>query len=264
MPKGMDALEAALDSAIAPARFFLRDDDAGWGDARLYPLLDCTERNGVPLDLAVIPQAAHAGLAQELCARIDAAPDLIGVHQHGFAHQNHETAERKCEFGGARNVDMQREDLSEGRQRLHNMFGSRLDSIFTPPWNRCSAATPALLDELGYSALSRDRSAPIQHALPELKVDVDWCKQSRLAKQSADDCGSLICHALALRIGMGAPIGLMLHHAEMNADDLALLDSLLKQLRPHTRVQFLLMRELFPRRELTRLVHTTGVQRAMS
>ena len=260
MQAGLNAMQAALDAAITPVPFFLRDDDAGWGDARLYALLDCTERAGVPIDLAVIPQAAHGLLAQALCARIDSAPDLIGVHQHGFAHQNHETVERKCEFGNTRNIDDQHDDLCAGRERLRNMFEHRLDAIFTPPWNRCSITTPTLLAELGYCALSRDRSAPTQNALPELRVDVDWSKQHKFDGNGADRIG----FELAQRIGMGAPIGLMLHHAEMDAEDLILLSTLLKVLGKHARTQFLPMRELISQRLLLAPTRPAEHQREFS
>jgi hypothetical protein len=254
MQAGLNAVQAALDAAIAPVPFFLRDDDAGWNDARLFALLDCTERAGVPIDLAVIPQAAHGLLAQALCARIDAAPDLLGVHQHGFAHQNFETVERKCEFGNARSIDAQRDDLCAGRERLRHMFEHRLDAIFTPPWNRCSVTTPTLLAELGYVALSRDRSAPAQNALPELRVDVDWCKTRKV---DANNIG----FALAQRIGMGVSVGLMLHHAEMNSEDLILLNALLRIMTKHSRAQFLLMRELVGSRTTSVVHRATEYQR---
>jgi len=207
-------------------------------------LLDCTERAGVPIDLAVIPQAGNAALARELCARIDAAPGRVNVHQHGFAHCNHEIFERKCEFGGARGIDAQRSDLLAGRDRLRGLFGARLDAIFTPPWNRCSAATPALLAELGYSALSRDRTAPAQHALPELPVDVDWCKQKRAAALLGEDGGDRIGFELAQRLGAGHAVGLMLHHAEMDARDLALLDALLGAAARHPHARWVSMSEI--------------------
>ena len=189
MHAGLNAMLTALDAAPSPVYLFLRDDDAGWDDTGLFSLLDCTERAGVPIDLAVIPQASSDALARELCARIDAEPARVNVHQHGLAHCNHETSERKCEFGSARSVGAQRRDLLAGRDRLRQSFGTRLDAIFTPPWNRCSAATPALLAELGYAALSRDRTAPAQHALPELPVDVDWCKQRRAAALKGEEIG---------------------------------------------------------------------------
>ena len=246
MHAGLNALLAALDAAPAPVPFFLRDDDAGWDDAALSTLLDCTECAGVPIDLAVIPQAAGAALATSLCKRARAAPGLIGLHQHGLAHHNHESNGRKCEFGDERSIDAQRMDLSAGRDRLHQLFGAQLDSIFTPPWNRCSAATPALLATLGFAALSRSRGAPLQQALPELPVDVDWCKERRLAALQGDDGSERIAFELARRVAAGGPVGLMLHHAEMNALDLSLLDTLLAATRRHPRALWQPMRNLLP------------------
>lgn len=241
---GLCALLAALDAAPAPVPFFLRDDDAGWDDDTLFALLDHTERAGVPIDLAVIPQAASTALATSLCMRASAAPGLIGLHQHGFAHVNHESAGRKCEFGDARLVAAQRNDLRAGRDRLRDLFGVQLDAIFTPPWNRCSVATPALLVELGFGMLSRSRGAPPQQALFELAVDVDWCKQRRLALQQGEDADARIALELAHRVAAGGPVGLMLHHAEMNAHDLALLETLLGATRQHPRTAWRLMRSL--------------------
>jgi hypothetical protein len=239
MRGGMNAVLAALDATPAPVRFFLRDDDAGWDDARLFALLDCVAQAGASIDLAVIPQAAGAALAAELRARFDAAPDLLGLHQHGFAHVNHEGIGRKCEFGASRTLDSQRRDLIEGRERLRQCFGERLDPIFTPPWNRCAAATPSLLVELGYAALSRDAGATPQHALNEISVHVDWCKQRR-----RDDSGAAIARDLARHVAGGATIGLMLHHAQMDESDLALLAAWLPQLKRHLRVRWTPMREL--------------------
>ena len=72
---GISAVLTALDAATAPVHFFIRDDDAGWDDARLFALLRCTERARVPIDLAVIPQATGVGLRRSLSraarARVD-------------------------------------------------------------------------------------------------------------------------------------------------------------------------------------------------
>ena len=246
MHAGLSVLLAALDAAPAPTRFFLRDDDAGWEHTRLLALLDHTERAEVPIDLAMIPKAADAALAFTLCVRMNAAPGLVGVHQHGWAHTNHESAQRKCEFGTARDADAQRRDLREGRTHLLGLFGAQLDPIFTPPWNRCSAATPPLLAELGFAALSRSRGAATQHALPELPIDVDWCKQRRRAALEGTDGLGHIAHELARCVSAGGPVGLMLHHAEMDAADLALLDRLLAATHHHPRVCWLPMRALLP------------------
>ncbi len=242
-----NGLIAALDAAPAAVPFFLRDDDAGWDDPKLFALLDRTQNAGVPIDLAVIPQATGPALAAGLCMRADAAPGLIGLHQHGYAHHNHEAAGRKCEFGDSRSAAAQQDDLCLGRKRLRECFGARLDAIFTPPWNRCSAATPPLLAQLGFAALSRSRGALPQQCLPELPVDVDWCKQRRRAAAQGGGSGPLVAAELAQRVAAGGPVGLMLHHADMDTHDLALLDELLQATRRHPHVRWMPMRALLPR-----------------
>ena len=242
----LDALDALGAANAAPVDFFIRNDDAGWDDARLVALLDCTEAAGVPIDLAVIPQAVGAGLARELRARVDASGGLIGLHQHGHAHTNHETLGRKCEFGPGRALEAQRADLLAGRAHLLEGFGERLDAFFTPPWNRCGAATPGLLAELGYSGLSRDRTAPVQHALPELPVDVDWCRQQRLATERGACAGEAIGIELARHVRAGATVGLMLHHAAMRDVEFDWLRSALRRWARHPHARWRRMNRLLP------------------
>jgi hypothetical protein len=244
MPDRLNPLLVALAAAPAPVPFFLRDDDAGWDDTALFALLDTTQAVGVPIDLAAIPQAIGPGLAAELILRMRQAPGLIGVHQHGHAHSNHETEGRKCEFGPARSAAAQRADLEAGREHLLALFGWRLDPLFTPPWNRCSVQTPGLLAELGFQALSRSRGAPPQTALPELPVDVDWCKERRTAAERGGDLLARVAQALAARVEAGGPVGLMLHHADMDAADRAALRSLFAATAGHPQVLWAPMREL--------------------
>ena len=255
---GISAVLAALDAATAPVRFFIRDDDAGWDDARLFALLRCTEGARVPIDLALIPQATGAALAAQLGACVDGAGGRVGLHQHGHAHSNFEPTGRKCEFGPSRDLQAQRRDLIAGREHLHTLFGARLDAFFTPPWNRCSDATPGLLAELGYTGLSRDRSAPVQQALPELRVDVDWCRHQRLADgrdESRDEArgeaggealGDAIGLDLARHVHGGATVGLMLHHAQMGDAELDWLGRALSNWARHPNARWRPMRELMP------------------
>jgi len=242
MPDILTPVREALDTARAPLDIFLRDDDAGWDDARLIALLEATARAGVAIDLAAIPLAIGDTLARELRARIDETPGRIGMHQHGYAHSNHEAEGRSCEFGPARDTAAQRQDLLSGRARLQQHFGERLDALFTPPWNRCSPHTPALLAELGYAALSRDRGATPQRALPELPVDVDWCRQQRSGGPGAI-AQALAC-AIRARSADGRPLGLMLHHAQMDDGELALLERWLAALANHPLARWRSMRAL--------------------
>lgn len=233
MSMWLNPVRMALDAAHAPIGLFFRDDDAGWGDARLAALLDVFEEFLIPLDLAVIPQALTAKLAAKLVLRAGVQP--LGLHQHGFAHVNHEPDGRKCEFGLSRTAPLQYQDIEQGKRLLQERFGSACDPIFTPPWNRCTAATVAALRALNFAVLSRDHSAermPLGE-LRELSVSVDWCRNSGDSKEM----GQRIAAALVQR----RPVGVMLHHAVMTADDLCALRELLHLLRQSERVNCYLM-----------------------
>ena len=98
--------------------------------------------------------------------------------------------------------------------------------------------------QLGFAALSRSRGAPRQDALPELPIDVDWCKQRRLAAAQGEDGLQQIALELARRVAQGGPVGLMLHHADMDALDRVLLRRLLGATREHAGTRWHLMRDL--------------------
>ncbi len=221
-----DVLLQALDRAEAPVNFFVRDDDAGWADVRLFALLRVMDEAEVPIDLAAIPTAISPELDRELKAR-KRSGQRVGIHQHGFAHLNHETQGRKGEFGAGRDLAHREADLRRGRDILRAAFEESLDPIFTPPWNRVSPDTPFMLAALGFATLSRDATALEQHALPEVVVHTDWSKQWRLAEQVRDDAAQRIADDLTKHVAPGACVGLMLHHAVMGP---AKLDSLSKLL----------------------------------
>jgi peptidoglycan/xylan/chitin deacetylase (PgdA/CDA1 family) len=228
-----------LDAAPAPVDFFFRDDDAGWEFDRLVALLDTFERNDVPLDLAVIPAAVDAQLARELAAR---APEVVGLHQHGYNHHNHEPAGRKCEFGESRSRADQQRDIGEGWRLLAGQFGDRLDAIFTPPWNRCTAATAESLVALGFKALSRDRGAtPLAlGGLGEIPVAVDWCKRvDGLLRESP-----ALAQEIVAKAQQAQPVGIMLHHGVMDEADRQRLGELLSLLQQHPASRCRPMREL--------------------
>ena len=222
-------LREALDAAPAPVTFFFRDDDAGWRDDRLEALLDVFGGPGVPIDLAAIPLDMTDGLARTLIARGGRQP--LGIHQHGYAHVSHQVEGRKCEFGSDRPAEAQRIDIEDGQRRLRALLGPALEPMFTPPWNRCTDATGAALVDLRIGALSRDRTAePLGlDGLRELPVQVDWFAKRKGVPLGRDAVGEQI----AARAGEPAPLGVMLPHAEMEADDMAALAELLDVVRAH-------------------------------
>jgi hypothetical protein len=230
-------LEAALDAAAAPVTFFFRDDDAGWADARLATLLDVFARREVPIDLAAIPVSVTPPLARTLLARAERQP--LAIHQHGYLHVSHEVEGRRCEFGPNRPAAAQRGDIAAGRRRLEQLFGDALEPVFTPPWNRCTAATGACLLELGIGVLSRDRTAaPLElDGLAELPVQVDW-----FAKRKGAPLGrAAVGEQLAARAAEPAPLGVMLHHAEMEDEDMAAVGDLLDLVAAHESARCLAM-----------------------
>jgi predicted glycosyltransferase/broad specificity phosphatase PhoE/peptidoglycan/xylan/chitin deacetylase (PgdA/CDA1 family) len=229
----------ALDEAAEPVTWFFRDDDAGWDDPRLRALVSTFARREAPIDLAVIPQALEPPLARELATLWDAG--TVRLHQHGLSHRNHEPEGRACEFGPHRDEATQRRDVEAGRDRLLSLLGPRLDPIFTPPWNRCTADTGRILASLGL-ALSRESRARALDVpgLVELPVSVDWLKKRDGRRLSREEIGALMARA----VRGGGPVGVMFHHAEMDARDVAQAGRMLDLLQKHSGAEWRPMREI--------------------
>jgi predicted glycosyltransferase/broad specificity phosphatase PhoE len=229
----------ALDESSRPATFFFRDDDAGWDDGRLRDLVDVFEAARAPIDLAVIPGALEAPLAHRLSEMWESGS--VRLHQHGWRHESHEPDGRACEFGPSRSAAEQRRDIVLGRERLTSLLGPRLDPVFTPPWNRCTADTGRALASLGLT-LSREHRATTLHVpgLVELPICVDWLKRRRGQRLPIQAIGALLGEAVR---GNG-PVGVMLHHAAMGRDDRARLAQLLDLVARHRAAEWRHMREL--------------------
>jgi peptidoglycan/xylan/chitin deacetylase (PgdA/CDA1 family) len=220
----------SLDERGQPIEVFFRDDDAGWGDERLLELIGRFAEHGLPLDLAVIPMELTEPLASALAAT------HAGLHQHGYAHTNHQVEGRKCEFGPARDRAAQRADIAAGKERLSDLLGDRLDRFFTPPWNRCTRDTGEVLVELGFTLLSREHKAQPLGLLPELPVHLDV---ARLSPAEIDT-------RFAALVQNGGPIGVMFHHGVMEPDDMTRASELLALLAGHENVVPRRMAELQP------------------
>jgi hypothetical protein len=203
-----------------PVDVFFRDDDAGWEDERLLELIGRFAEHGLPLDLAVIPAAFSEPLAASLLDR------HAGLHQHGYAHTNHQVEGRKCEFGTARDRGAQQADIAAGQTRLRELLGDRLDPFFTPPWNRCTRDTGEALVELGFTLLSREHKAAPLGLLPELPVHLD------VARLTPDELDT----RFAAHVRDGGPIGVMFHHGVMEHDDMVRASELLALLAAHEHV----------------------------
>jgi hypothetical protein len=232
-----------LDESDASINFFFRDDDAGWANDEFRALLACFRRHSVPIDIAAIPSALTAEFADEICALHDEAPALIGIHQHGFSHTNHEVFGRKCEFGTSRTRQDQYSDIQLGKRKLEAMLGFALDPIFTPPWNRCTEITGECLRVLGFRVLSRDVTARFLAlaGLNELPISLDWFAKNNGSRLSFECLGTLIANRVKQR---QQPVGIMLHHELMSAEERDLLCDLLVLLSTHRQAHCKLMAEI--------------------
>jgi len=222
----LDPVRAALDDAPAPVEVFFRDDDAGWDDTSLFALVRQFRERGLPLDLAAIPTALSPQTAGELRRE-----PLLGFHQHGYAHANHEPTGRSCEFGASRTYQQQRNDIAAGIERLERLLGDAVDPIFTPPWNRCTPVTADCLVELGFRTVSREARAERfgRDELRELPVDVDWLKRRHGVPLRRAEVAALLAGALRAR----TRVGVMFHHAVMDAASFAAAAQLLDVLAAH-------------------------------
>jgi hypothetical protein len=230
----LDDLNQALDKAVKPVRFFFRDDDAGWANKLLFELLDCFSKFKVPIDLAVIPQAINYK-NKELYNRVRHDNGLIGVHQHGFRHNNHQLDGRKCEFGSDRTYTQQHLDIITGQKILLDYFDELSEPIFTPPWNRCNQDTVNVLIDLGFSTLSRDNTGkPLDcQTLRQLPVNIDWFKKRHGIRISQTELGQLIEQVVT----SGEVVGVMLHHEIMDQQERYIISELLELLSSHPRVR---------------------------
>ena len=73
-----------------------------------------------------------------MTANLSAEFPGIEIHQHGWSHTNHESTERKAEFGGARPLEERAREIGNGKALLEQMFGPAFVSVFCPPWNHLS------------------------------------------------------------------------------------------------------------------------------
>jgi predicted glycosyltransferase len=230
-PDWLIPVREALDGLVDPASLFFRNDDCGWSDDRLLLLLDIFADFGISVDLAAIPAALSSAFAQKLSRRMAAYPERLRIHQHGYAHLNHEPEGKKCEFGPARDYTSQRSDIENGQRRLAELLGTAPDPIFTPPWNRCTAVTARCLAELGFQVLSRDsHAAPLEGSgMCELPIAVDWFARRKQVRFDRMEWG----RSLAAKLENKAAVGIMLHHAVMDAEEMQVLAQLLSVLARH-------------------------------
>ncbi len=208
---------------------FLRDDDVDEDEESLQQLLDIALARGVPMNLEIIPGRLTPGGIAVLKNALRADPSLFSLNQHGWIHANHEPEGRKCEFGPARSLAQQLDDITRGKILLQSLLEDRFFPAFTPPWNRCTAETYRVLNDLGFLVLSKDRGkAPIDdYQFKDISTTLDlyrWKGGARM-KTPTEIVGELIAQMNDLPV-----VGLLLHHKVMDPEAFTFLDRLLCEL----------------------------------
>lgn len=249
----LDMVRETLEHKNRPTYVFFRDDDAGWANDRLLELAELFADRSIPLDMAVIPADLDDECINQIADLLHGSPHLFHIHQHGYSHENHETTGRKSEFGNCRAAQDQFVDIEKGYARLLDIFGDRVEPIFTPPWNRCTQDTVDALNEAGLSILSRDIGAESLALtdLVEIPVAVDWVKLRNADKSGNNESTNHLSKHLA-----GADVvGIMLHHEHMDGAELDYLDNVLNVLQASRHVSFASIIELATRNHAQRIVH---------
>ena len=192
----------------------------------------------MPISFGIIPAALTKNVGNFLNSVKRSHPELIELHQHGWAHINHEGDRGEGEFGPARSYDQQREDLQRGRDTLEQSFGDGFFPAFSPPWNVYSAGTIRALKELSFEVLSAGsddfgvNGGGIQHYPSTLDL-TNWGAVGRL--QTRRD---LFVRIVALLTKVRGPVGLLSHHRRMAPEEFKILESLLLRLTQTDQVVF--------------------------
>jgi hypothetical protein len=233
------------------ATLWWRDDDAVSPTERLHRLLSIA--SGVPISLAVIPAAVEHGFAEWLAEYRAAHNADIAVLQHGWRHLSHSGAGKKSEFPAARPSADVASDLSAGRTRLSEFFGTWALPVLVPPWNRFDEAFLLLLLRSGLTGISRAlprRSPRPAPGVIEVNVHIDlvaWTAGRRFIGEEAALCG-LVSHLRARRckvVNAEEPTGILTHHLLLDEKTDVFLGQLIAISTTHPAARWLGAAEIF-------------------
>ena len=140
---------------MTSARLFIRNDDVWTMEVEFRRFFDLAIDRGIPVVHAVIPGKMDQGLVRFLCRAKEKTPQLLDIVQHGWMHANHSIdVGIKYEFGAARSLQSQREDIRQGLKKMRNAFGKCFVPAFVPPYHGYDQRTLQVLHEEGFQAFS--------------------------------------------------------------------------------------------------------------
>jgi hypothetical protein len=237
-----EAIDKGRHRAGGQVIVFFRADDIGIPSASFQLLIDCFRRHRMPLCLAAVPSWITAGRFDRLCRLTGRGSTQWCWHQHGRIHQNFEPEGKKQEFGPYRSEEDIFASLQLGKLRLENIMGRDFQPFFTPPWNRCSAATIKALVKLHYSAISRSCNAEPETGadLPDFQVNVDLHTRKEISPHQGFEN---LLNELEKAVSSGQ-CGIMIHHQKMNRNALGVLELLLGTIKSRPQLTPLLFGDM--------------------
>ncbi len=241
----LDEASTKMASAVLPPIIFFRADDIGAASKAFNALCRLFRHYRIPLAMAVIPTWLSETRQQKLFQAAPVDEELWNWHQHGWRHSNRQKKGNKSEFGSDRDPEHQHEDILQGRAKLERIFGPALVPVFTPPWNRFSAATLKILHKLDFKGISStDLLGPgvkSCYGIKHFPVRLDL--HGRKAENPADDLALLIDQFYGLS-KMKGPTGISIHHQRMTLFAFEFLDRMLYNLKYVTRARLISFREM--------------------
>lgn len=211
--------------------FFIRCDDITGISSTLERLLHWSCDNVLAIHLAVIPGTCTKEDAEQILRMVDNTGPTVEIGQHGWMHIDHETGTNRAEFGKSRPLLLQKQDILNGRNRMRELFESRFEEIFVPPFNHFTETTIKAMEDLGYGLMSSSRRTGIRHYgstidLP-INVDIIMAYEPNVRAKPLDQILVEIDNSLHT---MGY-IGLLIHPEVLTDDDLETLSTIVKVLR---------------------------------
>ncbi len=233
-PEWREQLDTAISGLTAtelPPIFFIANDIGAEGRA-FDALCRIFRRHQVPLAMAVVPAWLSDARRERLFLSAPIDEELWGWHQHGWRHVSRQESGGKAEFGEARALDRQHEDILIGRRKMELIFGPHFVPIFSPPWSRFSAVTLKALRTQGFKGISAAAPFPPGIKLPwgffNLPIKIDL--HTRNSANPAKDLNQLLTKVGQLQ-NSDDYAGIMIRHQLMTLFAFQFLDHLLYNLK---------------------------------
>ena len=227
----LDEASARVSLEELPPIFF-RADAIGVASRAFDLLCRIFRRHEVPLAMAVIPAWVSETRQTRLFRSAPVDERLWNWHQQGWRHTNWQKEGYRSEFGPARSPEQQHEDILSGRAKMERNFGPHFLPVFSPPWNRLSAATLKVLQKLDFKAVSAaepfPRSMESRYGIRRFSVLLDL--HSRTDQNPAADFALLIDQLCGIS-KMKSPAGIAVNHHLMTQFAFEFLDRLLFNLK---------------------------------